>query len=487
MNTPAPEPHRVTDDADLAALITELGTEAVRTDVPTRTLVSTDRATVQEHHLPRAAVFARTTQEVQAVLRWASEHRVPVVPRGAGSGISGGAHATAGCIVLSLERMNRVLEVDAEAGLARVQPGVINGELNALVAEQGLMFAPDPASSAIATIGGNIATNAGGLRCVKYGVTRDAVLGLTVVLANGALLTTGGRTLKDVSGYDLTGLIVGSEGTLGIVVEATVRLLPLPLGTAALSAFFPDLPAAIAGMSEVFAARLGPAIVELLDGRTLRFLEARDGAADALSSLPRVPEGATPDGGGLLLFQFDGSDAAELASRARETLAEAGALLLSPEGDPAVWELLAIRKATRGADSDTQLRVGEDITVPRPRLAECVAGLEEIAASRRVGLRIIAHAGDGNLHPTFFLEPEESDRIGDLGAALDDSVRLALELDGTITGEHGVGQFKLRWFREQHDAVSAGVHRQIKQALDPLGILNPGKAFTDDTSPSLAR
>ncbi|MEB4614453.1 FAD-binding oxidoreductase, partial [Leucobacter sp. M11] len=218
VSSPAPADDRSLPEEALAELLATLGAEAVVLDEAVRATVSRDRAPVLEEHLPVAVVFARSIGDVQAVLRWASEHRVPVVPRGAGSGISGGAHATAGCVVLSLERMDRVLEVDVEAGVARVEPGVINGDLNARVAADGLMFAPDPASSAIATVGGNVATNAGGLRCVKYGVTRDAVLGLTVVLASGELLRTGGRTLKDVSGYDLTGLFVGSEGTLGVVV-----------------------------------------------------------------------------------------------------------------------------------------------------------------------------------------------------------------------------------------------------------------------------
>ncbi|MEB4614454.1 FAD-binding oxidoreductase, partial [Leucobacter sp. M11] len=243
------------------------------------------------------------------------------------------------------------------------------------------------------------------------------------------------------------------------------------------SAFFPGLPSALEGMRAVFAERLDPAIVELLDGRTLRFIEERDGPSGALTQLPRTTPGGTPDGGGLLLLQFDGSDASAIAELARAALRAAGALRVSPAEDPVVWELLAVRKKTRGADADTQLRVGEDITVPRSELSRCVAGLEEIAERFRVGLRIIAHAGDGNLHPTFWLDPSDSARLPDLDAALDASVRLALDLGGTITGEHGVGQFKLRWFRLQHDPVSAALHARVKSAFGPLGILNPGKAF----------
>ena len=424
-----------------------------------------DRGPVSELVLPRAVVRAESVGDVQALLQWANERRVPVVPRGAGTGISGGAHATSGSVVLSLERMNRILAIRPDDEVAVVEPGVINADLNAAAALHGLMYAPDPASYRISTIGGNVATNAGGLRCAKYGVTRDSVLALDVVLADGTLISTGHATFKGVAGYDLTALIVGSEGTLGIVVGITVRLRYLPDRVSTVAAFFPDIRAAAAGVLAVGRARVQPAILELLDGHTMTALDRVHG-----SSL-------RARGGALLLLQTDGFGADEEAAEARRVLSGLGGTVTSE--DPEESErLIELRRHSRGDDIDTEYRVGEDVAVPRSQLVHYIAALEEMAGRHKVGLKVVAHAGDGNLHPTFWVSAAEGpgarERLND---ALDESVRAALDLGGTITGEHGVGQYKLRWLAWEQAEEVLELQRRIKAVFDPHGILNPGKAI----------
>ena len=423
-----------------------------------------DQGPVTDHHLPVAVVWAESTAQVQAVVRAAAEHHVPLVTRGAGTGVSGGAHATAGSVVLNLTRMNQILELHTEDEIARVEPGVINGDLNAAAAEHGLMFAPDPASFKISTIGGNIATNAGGLRCAKYGVTRDAVLSLDVVLADGSLIHTGHRTFKGVAGYDLTSLFVGSEGTLGIVVGATVRLKYLPTIVRTLAVFFPSVQQAAAGVLALGAARVQPCILELLDGPSLEELDRRN--ASNLSQR----------GTALLLIQFDG-----LAAEQEETLAAAALERLGgtvSREDPAEAErLVELRRNNRGLDVDADNRVGEDVAVPRSQLVHYITALEEMARRHGVDLQVIAHAGDGNLHPTFSVPTFEPAGIAALNAALDESIEKALELGGTITGEHGIGQYKLRWLPWEQAADVLELQRNIKALFDPQGILNPGKAI----------
>lgn len=426
---------------------------------------SRDQGPVAVPVQPGVVVLAETVDEVQHVLKCAYRLGVPVVPRGAGTSLSGGAHAVPGCIVLSLERMNRIVEVRPEDELAVVEPGVINADLNLAVAPNGLMYAPDPASHAISTLGGNVATNAGGLRCAKYGVTRDSVLALDVVLADGTLIHTGHATFKGVVGYDLTALFVGSEGTLGVVVGITVRLKYLPVQTRTLAAFFADIPAAAAGVLAIGAARVQPAILELLDGNTLRILDA------AFNS------NLSARGDALLLVQTDGFGAEAEAVVVREVLTGAGAVVDMEDGTEAA-KLLDLRRNARGDGVDDDFRVGEDVAVPRSQLAHYAAELERIAQEHDVRLRLVAHAGDGNLHPTFWVSREEGTAgMNRLHAALDESVRVALALGGTISGEHGVGQYKLQWLPWEQGAEVLALQRQIKDAFDPRGILNPGKAI----------
>lgn len=426
---------------------------------------SRDQGPVVQAVLPGAVVRSRSVDDVQTLLRWATRHVVPIVSRGAGSGVSGGAHATEGCVVLALELMNRIVEVNPDDETAVVEPGVINADLNAAAAEHGLMYAPDPASYRWSTIGGNVATNAGGLRCAKYGVTRDSVLALDVVLADGTLVSTGHRTFKGVAGYDLTALMTGSEGTLGVIVGITVRLRYLPHAIHTLAAFFEDFPRAAAGVLAIGRARVQPAILELLDGRTL---EALDGAHG--SDLRQR-------GGALLLVRTDGYGAAAEAEAIRVVLVALGASV-SDEGSEEAERLVELRRHSRGDEVDDLYRVGEDVAVPKSQLVHYVAALEAMAVRHRVRLKVVAHAGDGNLHPTFWVERREGAQAqGRLEEALDESVRCALDLGGTITGEHGVGQYKRRWLAWEQSPDILDLQVSIKQVFDPLGILNPGKAI----------
>ncbi|PSS43257.1 FAD-binding oxidoreductase [Arthrobacter woluwensis] len=453
---------------EIAATLTQLlGPDKVATDPVLVREYSQDRAPDRPEAPALAVVFAGSAEDVQATVRACAAAGVRVVPRGAGSGLSGGAHAVKDSVIISLERMNRILDVRAEDEVAVVEPGVVNADLNAAAAEHGLMYAPDPASFTFATIGGNIGTNAGGLRCAKYGVTRDSVLALDVVLADGELVRLGHATFKGVAGYDLVALLVGSEGTLGIVVGATVRLRHLPVKVVTIAAFFPDLPSAAAGVLAVGRARVQPAIMELMDRASIEDADALNGTAFASR------------GSALLLVQTDGFGADAEAAVVREVLRAAGGAL-ADDGDSDAERFVLIRRNNRGAGAEDRLRVGEDVAVPRSLLVDYAAELERIAAEYRVGMKLVAHAGDGNLHPTFWAEPqpgEEEAAVADLDQALDDSVRVALAMGGTITGEHGIGSFKLRWLGWEQSERVRELQRGIKDVFDPHGVLNPGKAI----------
>ena len=453
-------------DSIISALQAALPTEQVSVREDVLAAHALDQGPVVAHELPIAVMWAQSVEDVQAVMKLAYTHSVPVVCRGAGTGVSGGAHATPGCLVLSLERMDRILEIHPEDEIARVEPGVVNADLNTAVAEYGLMYAPDPASYKISTIGGNVATNAGGLRCAKYGVTRESVLALDVVLADGTLIKTGRRSFKGVAGYDLTGLFVGSEGTLGVVVGATVRLRYLPADVQTIAAFFPEVTTAAAGVLAVGKARVQPAIMELLDGNTLVQLDAEQG-----SDLRQR-------GGALLLIQTDGFAAETEAKIVRQVLGALGATVTAEVSEEAV-RLVELRRHSRGAEVDDVFRVGEDVAVPRSQLVHYIAELERIAADHEVGLKVVAHAGDGNLHPTFWVPAGEAEKVPVLNAALDESVEVGLALGGTITGEHGVGQYKVRWLPLEQREEVLELQRGIKALFDPKGLLNPGKALPE--------
>jgi glycolate oxidase len=342
---------------------------------------------------------------------------------------------------------------------------VLNAEVNAAAREHGLFYAPDPASTAICSIGGNIATNAGGMWCAKYGVTRESVLSLKVVLPDGRILRTGRNTIKGVTGYDLNALMIGSEGTLGIVVEATLRLRPRPVQTATVAAYFPDVERAAQAASAIIAARLQPSVLELMDGPTL-------GAVDAAHGTDHRSKG-----GAFLLAQTDGYGAFLEQDVLLEAIKPFASFHEKAEDEEQANSLMATRREA----IPSLERMGRvsicDIGVPRNRLAEAVAGLEDI--SRRTGVRIftVAHASDGNLHPMIVVDPEESITAGPAKVALGEMFYLARRLGGTLTGEHGVGLLKTNWLQEELGDLSLEVQRSIRGVFDPLGILNPGKAI----------
>lgn len=430
----------------------------------------TDRSGWVAAGRPLAIVNATSAEHVQAALRAASEFRIPLVPRGAGTGLAGGANGTDGAIVVSVAGMNRILEISAEDGLAVVEPGVINADLNAALEPYGLWFAPDPASKAISTVGGNIATNAGGLLCAKYGVTREAVLALDVALADGRILRTGHRTVKGVTGYDLTALFVGSEGTLGVIVGATVRALPIPAGTTTtIDALFPDVRTAAVAAARITASRLRPAVMELLDGPALERISAflsEEIIADAF--------GAT-GGSSYLLTQFDGLTSAGDAEAAGALLREVGGRVRIAADAEEGERLLAIRRAFHPAlAADGEVLI-EDVSVPRSKMPEMFAAIERIGERYGIVIPTVAHAGDGNLHPNFVYSGAEVPE--NVWEAAGELFRTAIELGGTLTGEHGVGVLKRRWLADELGPDSYELQVKLKSVFDPLGILNPGKVF----------
>ncbi len=455
----------MTDDLDeLAAALPD---GRVSTDPDIIDAYRRDEAAAVAPGQARCLVTARSTDEVAVTLRWASRHGVPVVPRGAGTGLAGGATAIDGCVILSLARMNAILELDPADELAVAEAGVINADLDRAAAAHGLMYPPDPSSYEISTIGGNLATNAGGLRCVKYGVTRDAVLGLEAVLADGRVLRTGRRTIKGVAGYDLTSLLVGSEGTLGVITSATLRLRPRPAEPpTTVAASFPSFGAAARAVTAILQARLQPSLLELIDRVTLRAIDdwKHLGFGDSVQAL--------------LIAQDDTDDAARRAEIMREKCAEHGALLADVSTSAAESEqLLDIRRLAFHATERLGTMLVEDVCVPRSRLPDMIERIERAADRHGVLIATVAHAGDGNLHPAFVFDRGQDEVPAHVWAAADEVFRAALDLGGTLTGEHGVGVIKRRWLALELGEDSMAVHRAIKKALDPAGILNPGKAI----------
>ena len=415
---------------------------------------------------PCAVVLARTAADVQAALRWATEHRVPVIPRGAGTGIVGGTATTDGCLVISLARMTAIRELSPQDEIAVVEPGVVNADLDRAARVHGLMYAPDPSSYETCTIGGNLATNAGGLRCVKYGVTRDSVLGLEAVLADGSLIRTGRRTVKGVTGYDLTGLLVGSEGTLGIITSATLRLRPAPkTQPVTVAAEFPSVAAAAESVWAIVRASVGPSLLELMDRATLEALDEWRGI------------GLDPKTAAMLLCQADGPDAAAAARIMAECCQANEASVVAVSDDEAeAAQLLDVRRMAFNAIERKGACLIEDVCVPRSKLPEMFAAVERIAAAYGLAVPTVAHAGDGNLHPVFVFDRGLPEVPAEVWRAAEEVFRAALDLGGTLTGEHGVGTLKRHWLAEELGAETMAAQHAIKKALDPLGIMNPGKA-----------
>ncbi|MEU8473013.1 FAD-linked oxidase C-terminal domain-containing protein [Streptomyces sp. NPDC029006] len=417
---------------------------------------------------PDAVVFPADTQQVSAVLSLAARYGIPVVPRGAGSNLCAATVALRGGIVLALTRLDRILEIAPAELLARVQPGVTSTALADAATHHGLLWAPDPGSRTVATIGGTIATNAGGLRGLKYGVTRDYVLGLEAVLPTGEVLRTGGRLHKDVAGYDLTRLLTGSEGTLAVITEATLALRPAPRTSGTGVAYFPDLAAAGRAVTAIISGGLLPATLEFLDRPCIRAVEAFAGL------------GLRTDAGALLLFGDDGEPdtVTHALARMSDACTSHGALEVTTAARVAEAEaLLAARRCALPALSRLgALTILEDASVPRPRIAEMVQRIEDIAERHGVTIATFGHAGDGNLHPTCVIgSREDTETIARAEHAFTDIFTTAIELGGTITGEHGVGAAKLPYLSAQLGPDQVALLRRVKDAFDPAGILNPGK------------
>jgi glycolate oxidase len=433
-----------------------------------------DEADLCGYGLPVAVVRPRETAQVAAAVTVAARHRVPVVAQGARTGLAGAANALDGSLVISFTGMDRILEIDPVNRIAVVQPGVVNAKLNRATAEHGLRYPPDPGSWESSTIGGNAATNAGGMCCVKYGVTAEYVLGLEVVLASGDVMRCGRRTAKGVAGYDLTRLFVGSEGTLGLITELTVALRPAADESLTLVAVFPTTAAAGAAVAAIAAGGVSPSLLELLDQTHLRAIEAHQ------------PMGLPTEAKALLLASVDtGTRAAADLSRVAGLCEDAGAVEVYAASD--ATEAAALLQARRVAHPAMERFATEtypggnggliidDVAVPRSRLVELLDGIEKIAAAHGVPVGVVGHAGDGNMHPNIVVDRADPANVRRGQEVFDAIMELALSLGGTCTGEHGVGLLKRDWLATEIGPIGVRVHRAIKQALDPENLLNPDK------------
>jgi glycolate oxidase len=421
-----------------------------------------DSSRAQPEGLPIAVVRATSTADVSTALAWAHARGIRVSVRGAGTGLSGGAVAYASGLVISLEAMNRIVSIDVDNRLADVEAGVVTADLDAAAHAHGLFFPPDPASAEWSTIGGNIATNAGGLRCVAHGVTTDVVAALEVVLADGRIMRTGARTRKNTTGYDLTSLFCGSEGTLGVITAATVRLKPVPPGQPrTFRASFDDIEDAGRAVTAIVSGPAAPEVLELIDARSVEIIEAFH------------PSGLPSPGAAMLVGQTVGLTAPGIAEEITAICRAHGAVETEVSDSDG---LLEARRLANPALTAQGLRVSCDVGVPVSQLATVFRGIGELAQRHGRRIAIVAHAGDGNLHPTV----EAGDSPAEYAAAelvIDDITHLALSLGGTISGEHGIGTVKRHELPWQQDAVALDVQRAIKAALDPRGILTPGRAI----------
>ena len=466
-------------DSTVADLLAVLPADRVLTDPDLLAGYRNDEADLCAAGTPLAVVRPQNTAEVAATVRVAAAHGVPIVPQGARTGLTGAANAVDGALVVSLTGLNRIIEIDPAERIAVVQPGVVNAELSRAAAKEGLAYPPDPGSWESSTIGGNVSTDAGGMCCVKYGVTGEYVLGMEVVLADGEILRCGRRTVKGVAGYDLTRLFVGAEGTLGIITEITVRLRPAAEEARTLVAVYPTVAAACRAVSAVTAAGHVPSMLELLDRTHLRAIEAYR------------PMGLSTEAAAMLLIGTDTGDraGAELAAIAR-CCQEAGASELYVAEDAAEAQALTAarrlahpameQRAARAFPSGRGGLIVDDVAVPRSRIAELVTGVEEIAERHGLLVGVVGHAGDGNLHPVIVVDRADPSSMDRGRLVFDEIMRLGLALGGTCTGEHGVGLLKRDWLAHELGPVGMRVHRALKAALDPAGILNPGKVIAPD-------
>jgi glycolate oxidase len=457
------------------ALVTRLrdllGKSAVLTDSDVTDSYARDMMPLAPSGQPLAVVLPANVEQVQAVVKACAEAKVPIVPRGAGSGLSGAANAIDGCVTLSLTKLDQIVEIDPGNRLAVVQPGVVNLDFRTAVEQHGLFYPPDPSSYDWCTIGGNLSTNAGGLCCVKYGVTTDSVLGLEVVLADGSLLKTGRRTVKGVAGYDLARLFVGSEGTLGVITQATVQLKPLPQAPATFVAGFTTTEAAGEAVARVVREGLVPSLLEIMDASSIK----------ASETYLKTDLGAGSDCQALLLGQSDaGGEVArrELAALERICVDCGADLAYTTEDLEEGRMLLQARRVVLTALETYGRWLTDDVCVPRTRIAELIRGCEKISAEVGLRIAVVGHAGDGNMHPTIVYQPDDPDEFARAQRAFDAILEVGLSLGGTVTGEHGIGKIKREWLEREIGPVGMRVHRQIKQALDPENLFNPGSMFS---------
>ena len=460
--------------AELDALAGQLSPGALTTDPDVITAHSRDEALFCPHEGAIALVRAASADDVQKVMRFATEHGVPVVAQGARSGISGGANGSPGAILLNVSRMKDVVSVNEAERLVTVQPGIINQDLKDHLAPFGLSYPPDPGSVALSSIGGNIATNAGGLCCVKYGVTRDYVRSLTVVLADGTLTTLGPQTAKGVAGLDMRHLFIGSEGTLGIVVEATLRLIPKLPDPFTAVATFPDERSGLQTVANFMAAGGVPSLLEFLDSSSLRMLnEFGDFGLDG-------------DAGSMLIMQVDQNpaDSQVVMAQFAEVAESCGALDVAYSDDPSdSAALITARRMIQPAYEKFAHAHGggqllDDVCLPRAAMPEFCDRLGELQKSSGLMIALVAHAGDGNTHPSVFFDAGDAEQTAKAQEIFGEIMRFGLELGGTITGEHGVGFLKRDWLQHELGDGSRRIQVAVKNALDPQGILNPGKMLS---------
>lgn len=459
-------------DREVGKQITEIvGRENAVGDRETRICYAYDATNI--HHLPDLVVFPRTPQQISGILKLANEHRFPVVPRGAGTGFTGGTIPVEGGVVLVLTKMNKILKIDQENLLAIVEPGVVTYDLQQEVEKIGLFYPPDPASLKSSTLGGNVAECAGGPRAVKYGVTKDYVLGLEAVLPTGEIISAGVQTVKSVVGYDLTKLMVGSEGTLGVITKIILRLIPLPKAKRTMLVIFPSIESAATSVSQIISSRIIPTTLEFMDNATIRCVE------DYLHM------GLPVEAGALLIIEVDGAPEAligeveEIHKICQANLAMEIKVAKDKQEAEDLWK--ARRAVSSAVVKLNPTKINEDVTVPRSKVADILRRVEAI--SRKYGLIIVnfGHAGDGNIHVNVLIDKRKPSEVEKAQAAVKEIFQSALDLGGTLSGEHGIGITKAPYLPLELGDMGVEVMKRIKKAFDPNNILNPGKIFPDAT------
>ena len=425
----------------------------------------------QQQYLPEAVVFPADAQEISLVMKMANAEKIPVFPRGAGSGFSGGSLPTKGGIVLCTERLDRILEIDEENLVAVVEPGVVTEQFQQAVEKVGLFYPPDPASLKFSTLGGNVAECAGGPRCVKYGVTKDYLLGLEVVTPTGDIITTGGPTMKGVVGYDLTKLMCGSEGTLGIITRIVIKLLPLPEAKKTMLVLFDSIDGAAQAVSAIIRGKIIPTTLEFMDGRTIDCVRQATGL--------QVPDNARA----VLIIEVDGDREFldKQVDRINDIIRPLGVvetrIAATPEESEALWQIRrAVSPSLRKVNPD---KFNEDICVPRSKVPEMIRKVDAISEKYQIPIVNFGHAGDGNIHVNVMIDKKVPGQMEKAEKAIEEVFRGALELGGTMSGEHGVGIAKAAYIPLELSEQTSATMKAVKKALDPNNILNPGKIFLD--------